>query len=95
MVAFDEKSVPRKHPDATSRNVDGEEVVMVPHVGYVHVLNEAGAFFWSCLDGQRTVEEIARALTEEFEMEYATAREDLLELLKELEAKHMVISGQE
>ena len=59
MSAFDEKSVPRRREEATSRNVDGEEVVVLPHVGYVHVLNETGAFLWAHMDGKRTVEQIA------------------------------------
>ena len=91
MSTFDEKSVPRRHEEATSRTVDGEEVVMLPHVGYVHVLNETGAFLWAHMDGQRTVEEIARAMTEDFDMDYDTARDDLLALLHELESKQMVV----
>ena len=51
MSPFDEKSVPRRHEEATSRTVDGEEVVMLPHVGYVHVLNDTGAFLWAHMDG--------------------------------------------
>ena len=91
MSAFDEKSVPRRREEATSRNVDGEEVVVLPHVGYVHVLNETGAFLWAHMDGERTVEQIARALTEDFDLDYTTARDDILVLLQELESKQMVV----
>ena len=92
MASFDEKSVPRRHAEATSRNVDGEEVIMLPHAGFVHVLNETGAFLWAHMDGQHTVEEIARAMTDDFELEYATARDDILTILQQLESKQMVVA---
>ncbi len=92
MSTFDEKSIPRRHEEATSRTVDGEEVVMLPHVGYVHVLNQTGAFLWAHMDGEQTVEQIARTMTEDFDLDYTTARDDILALLQELESKQMVVS---
>ena len=93
MASFDEKSVPCRHAEATSRNVDGEEVVMLPHAGFVHVLNEAGAFLWARLDGTQSVEQIATAMTDQFELDYATAKDDVLEVLEQLESKQMVVTG--
>ena len=93
MASFDEKSVPRRHAEATSRNVDGEEVVMLPHAGFVHVLNEAGAFLWARLDGTQSVGQIATAMTDHFELDYATAKDDVLEVLEQLESKQMVVAG--
>ena len=63
---------------------------MLPHVGYVHVLNDTGAFLWAHMDGKRSVEQIAQAMTHDFDLDYATARDDLLVLLQELEGKQMV-----
>ena len=38
------------------------------------------------------MEQIAQAMTEDFDLDYATARDDILLLLQELEGKQMVLA---
>lgn len=48
------------------------------------VLNETGKFIWSRLDGTNTAEDIAQALTEEFDVQLSEARSDVETFLQEL-----------
>jgi len=60
--------------------------------GRMLTLNEVGAFIWERLDGERSLEEIAGGIRDEYEVEEETAREDLLELIDALEGMGSVIS---
>lgn len=45
-------------------------------------LNETGAFIWKLLENEKTEEELARALTEEYEVSYEEALEAVREFLE-------------
>lgn len=51
-------------PGVVSRETDGELVVVLPEQGKFIVLNGTGADAFQLLDGRRTLEEIATALSE-------------------------------
>ena len=90
MSKMSDQSMPQRHPNAIFRSVDGEGVVVLPGVGEVKVLNPAGALIWQHLDGKKTVQEIAQAVTEEFEVEPDSARADVLAFVQELEEREML-----
>ena len=56
-------------------------------------LNETGAFIWKLLEDEKTEEELARALTEEYEVSYEEALEAVREF-RELMEKEKVLEGQ-
>ena len=53
-------------------------------------LNETGAFIWKLLEDEKTEEELARALTEEYEVSYEEALEAVREF-RELMEKEQVL----
>lgn len=55
-------------------------------------LNETGAFIWKLLEDEKTEEELARALTEEYEVSYEEALEAVKEF-RELMEKEKVLEG--
>ena len=55
-------------------------------------LNETGAFIWKLLENEKTEEELARALTEEYEVSYEEALEAVKEF-RELMEKEKVLEG--
>ena len=55
-------------------------------------LNETGAFIWKLLENEKTEEELARALTEEYEVSYEEALEAVREF-RELMEKEKVLEG--
>jgi hypothetical protein len=68
----------------------GEELVLVPLAGRgadldsIFSLNRVAAFIWERLDGERTGEEITRALVARFEVDAERAAADYLELVATL-----------
>lgn len=57
-------------------------------------LNETGAFIWKLLENEKTEEDLARALTEEYEVSYEEALEAVREF-RELMEKEKVLEGQD
>jgi hypothetical protein len=57
-------------------------------------LNETGAFIWKLLENEKTEEDLARALTEEYEVSYTEALEAVKEF-RELMEKEKVLEGKE
>jgi hypothetical protein len=68
----------------------GEELVIVPLCGHVSkmnrlfTLNETARFIWEKLDRDATTESIAKALAEEFEIDFETAKADVHDFLQKL-----------
>ncbi len=79
----------KKSESIVSRQIAGE-AVLVPlrrkaaDLDNIFALNETAAFVWAAMDGSQTLEQILAALVGEFEVDEATARQDLLELVTQL-----------
>ncbi|MDO4420147.1 MAG: PqqD family protein [Ruminococcus sp.] len=53
-------------------------------------LNEVGAFLWHQLENENTVEGVLAAMLEEYEVDEATAKADLMRFIKELEDANLI-----
>jgi hypothetical protein len=90
------KSVPFHSPDIVTRKT-GNEYVLVPianniaDMNSVYTLNETGAFIWDLIDGNRNLEEIIKALTEEYDINQQSASEDVLSLIKNM-SNYLIIN---
>lgn len=75
----------RKH--RLAEQMVGDEMVLVPLKGSVadlnemYTLNEVAAFIWQNMEKAETTEEMARLLTDEFDIDLATASSDLDEFI--------------
>lgn len=60
---------PVHHPKTASRVFGDDAVVITPAENTVRMLNPVGSRIWQLADGNRTVEEIAAVLVQEFEVD--------------------------
>lgn len=72
------------------RELDGEAVLLNPEGGYSYSLNQVGTLIWSLLDGAHTSADIARAICEDYEVEYEQALQDVDQILVDLLENHLV-----
>lgn len=78
-----------------TRRIAGETII-VPvssHVGdldAIYTLNEVGSRVWALLEAPQSVDEIAAALCDEYDVPQEQLRRDLVELLDELQANGLV-----
>jgi hypothetical protein len=82
--------IPEKKTDLMWRSLDDGTVIINPEQGDVRVLNDVGARVWELVDGQRSVSQIAREITQEYEVSLDDANKDLQEYLKVMIAKGLL-----
>ncbi len=92
----DLKSVPSHSPNIVTRKT-GNEYVLVPvanniaDMNSVYTLNETGAFIWELIDGRKNIEEIIKSLTEEYDIDYESASEDVLSFINNM-SNYLIIN---
>lgn len=79
----------KKSETIVSRRIAGE-AVLVPlrrnaaDLDAIYALNETAAVAWDALDGSVTLRQVLERILAEFEVDAATAEQDLLELMTQL-----------
>jgi hypothetical protein len=66
------------------RELDGEAILLDPQSGYSYSLNAVGTLIWIMLDGTHSLEDIAGAICEKYEVEQAQAIQDIDHLVMDL-----------
>jgi hypothetical protein len=75
---------PIKNSNLTLTEADDESILYDSASGKIHILNQVGARIWDLCDGEKTKEDIALLIQEEFETDAATASADTPVFLNEL-----------
>ncbi len=81
---------PKQAPHTVAELVDGQAVIINLRRGAYVALNETGSFLWERLDGETSLEAIARALAEDYDVDIAVTRPDVLDLARELLAEDLI-----
>ena len=66
------------------RILEDEAVILFPDAGTLHRLNGTGTRAWELMDGSRSIGDIAKLLTDEFEVAPDTALAELQTLAADL-----------
>jgi coenzyme PQQ synthesis protein D (PqqD) len=75
-----------------TRRIAGETILVpvtgtVADLNAVYTLNDVGSFIWHLIDGRRSAQAIAEAVSAEYDVSLEQAAQDVDELLTTLEAK--------
>ena len=76
--------------DVVATEVEGELVLLHLGSGRYFGLNEIGGRIWNLVAERRTTDEIVALLLQEYDVEEPRLRDDVGDLLRELEAEKMV-----
>jgi hypothetical protein len=91
-------TTPRRSESFVSRKV-GDDIILVPvragvaNLEAVFTMNAVGSAIWSRIDGTATVDDLARALADEFDVTAAVAATDVEEFVRLLADKGLVVTG--
>ncbi|MCD4720395.1 MAG: PqqD family protein [Desulfobacula sp.] len=83
--------------EVIARKIEGELVIvpMISGVGNLdsemYALNETGAALWEKLDGETILDDVIHELAKEFNTSYDQIKNDVLDILKELITKELVV----
>ena len=72
------------------RELDGEAILLNPKEGCSYNLNNVGTMIWKLLDGEHSIDDIAKAICELYEVEHEQALQDVRQLLNELRENNLV-----
>jgi hypothetical protein len=75
---------PVQHPQTASQVYDDQVVIVLADSGQVTVLNDTGALVWQLSDGRHSLEQIAQALVEEYDVPHEVAVQDVQALVNQL-----------
>lgn len=78
-----------KNADFVQREVAGEFLLIplkrqLTDINSLYVLNETGAALWRLIDGKHSVQDIVRALSEEYDVTVEQLTKDLNTLIEDL-----------
>lgn len=85
------KYISIKADNIAYRIIDGEAVIVDLKKSTFHTLNPVGSFIWEELDGQNTLKDIAKKLSQKFEVDLETSENDCVDFINDLLDKDMVI----
>jgi hypothetical protein len=86
---------PRRRDDLSSREVEGERILLDDTTKQVHQLNLTASFIWQRCDGGHTVAQIVDALVQAFDVDGATARDAVLTSLRQFREVGLLQPGGE
>ena len=72
------------------RELDGEAILLNPKEGCSYNLNNVGTMIWKLLDGEHSIDDIAQAICELYEVDHEQALQDVRQLLNELCENNLV-----
>ncbi|MFQ5590148.1 MAG: PqqD family protein [Phycisphaerae bacterium] len=81
---------PARRTDVTVHELDGEALIYDPVTADTHRLNRTGLFIWQRCDGYHNVAEIARRLTEGYDVALVPAALHSARMIAELERTQLV-----
>jgi Coenzyme PQQ synthesis protein D (PqqD) len=81
---------PRRRPDLTMREIDGEVLILDRRAGRIHQLNRTASYIWDRCDGAVTVDEIARDLVRVFDVDPGRASADVAATVAQLHERSLL-----
>lgn len=73
-----------RRSDLRIQQVDEELLVLDDENGYIHQLNPTASVVWQQCDGKSSIAEIAKRLSDQFEVEESVATTDVRETIERL-----------
>ncbi len=72
----------QKNPEIVYRIIDGNAILVSSKDDKIMSINEVGTRIWDLLDGKTTIKEIIVKITEEFDVDQDTAKDDVQEFVE-------------
>jgi hypothetical protein len=69
---------PKRRRDIQTRVVDGQTIVLDRGEEFVHQINKTASYIWERCNGRRSPEEITCEICEVFDIDFPTARKDVI-----------------
>ena len=85
------QSVIIKNKSILENEIDGEKIMLNIDNGEYYGLDKIASRIWELADNKISIENMIRQLLEEYEIDYETCKNDVLEFLDELIKKKLIV----
>jgi hypothetical protein len=75
------------------RELDGEAVILDSAAGCSYNLNAVGTVIWKLLDGMHTLDDIAAAICQKYEVEHEQALRDVEHIIEDLRHHNLLVES--
>lgn len=82
--------LPRQAPHVSTKEIDGQTMVLDRRHGKLHELNSTASFIWHCCDGHTSIADIVSATARSFDMDPAAVEQDVMNALRDFEKLHLI-----
>ena len=82
--------VPVRVAEVFTLEIDGEAVLLDERDQRLHLLNHSAALLWACFDGQASLADLARELSEELGHDLAQVLADTVDVARDLAAQGLL-----
>lgn len=86
-------TLPMRNPKIAARVINGETMVLTPHDSVLHTLNPVATRVWQLMPDHMTYASLAEALASEYEVDPATAEQDVRELVAAMLERQILVQG--
>lgn len=74
----------------TWRVFENECILLNLDTGFYYTLSDVGRFIWESIEDSKPLSEICEAITNKYNVDYRTAKNDLLDIIQDLKKEHLV-----
>ena len=75
--------IPKRRADVTSRDVNGELLILDRQFEQVHQLNSTASYIWLRCDGSTTVAEVVASMAHDFGLQTEDAKNDVMQIISQ------------
>lgn len=72
------------------QKIEDETIIVDPKNRLMHQLNDVGSRLWELLIKERSVQEIADIIAEEYDIDAPTAQKDIIQILETLSEQKLI-----
>lgn len=82
--------LPRQAPHVSTKEIDGQTMILDRQHGKLHELNATASFIWQCCDGHTPISDIVSATARSFDVNPAVVEQDVMKTLQNLEKLRLI-----
>lgn len=75
--------IPKRRADVTSRDVNGELLILDRRLEQVHQLNSTACYIWLRCDGNTTVAELVASMADDFGLQIEDVKNDVMQIISQ------------
>jgi len=92
MMHQEKLMIPKRRADVTSRDINGELLILDRRLEQVHQLNSTACYIWLRCDGNTTVAEVVASMAHDFGLQTEDVSNDVMQIISQFRVLQLLES---